>query len=481
MTHKLKQHFWLFWLYLLVACSPGKKNNQSATPKEPTKPNILILMPDQFRADVMGVAGHPDIITPNIDRLAGDGIRFTNAISGAPVCCPTRATIQTGLYIHEHGVTNNNLLMDPKLTTIAEILGNEGYATGFIGKWHLDGGIPKESVGGYIEEGPRRQGWQEWNGYEKSHEFFEVWEFNDQKEKVRVEGYNWEPTWQTDKALDFIKRKKEEDTPWCYYIAYGPPHNPFQCPQEFLDMYDPSSLSLPPDVENELSPDELTEVRRLRQIYYGQVTAIDKEVGRLVKGMDQMGVSDNTIVLFISDHGDILGSHAHEVKERYIREGKSLQYYLRTKGKPYITAMRTPLIVKWPSSIKPGRTSDVLVNSVDLAPTLLHLAGLDIPPQMSGLSMAQWCLGDSGPKQDALYVGLFDGHEAWRGVWDGRYLYSTLDYPVLYDHYTDPYETRNLYDDPDYEELQRKMHGKLEALSLKTGDPLLPTIQSINP
>lgn len=467
-------------MFAIVACSTPKKEEKTIANEKNKQPNILILMPDQFRADMMGVAGQPDILTPNIDRLANDGIRFTNSISGAPVCCPTRATFQTGQYIHEHGVTNNNMLLAPEKITIAEILVEAGYATGFIGKWHLDGGIPKESVGGYIEEGPRRQGWQDWNGYEKSHEFFEVWEFNDKKEKVRVEGYDWEPTWQTDKALDFIQRNTEEKKPWCYYIAYGPPHNPFQCPQEYLDMYDPGKIVLPPDVESELDEDELREVRRLRQIYYGQVSSIDHEVGRLLDGLDQMKIEDNTIVLFVSDHGDVLGSHAHEIKQRYIKEGKSLQYYLRTKGKPYITAMRTPLIVKWPAAIQPGKTNDVLVNSVDVAPTLLDLAGLNIPAQMSGKSMAGWCLGDDGPKQKELYVGLFDGKSAWRGVWDGRYLYANLDYKVLYDHQTDPYEMNNLFDNPDSRELKAKMQQELEQLAQETGDPLLGKIQTAN-
>ncbi|MFT7034094.1 MAG: arylsulfatase A-like enzyme [Cyclobacteriaceae bacterium] len=477
MLHKIIKCLQLICLSILVACSTTKKSEQPIVTNEASKPNILILMPDQFRSDMMGCAGQPDIITPNIDQLAGDGIRFTNAISGGPVCCPTRTTIQTGLYIHEHGITNNNLPMDTNHTTIAEILVDEGYATGFIGKWHLDGGKPKDGVGGYIPEGEQRQGWQGWHGYEKSHEFFEVWDFDENGKKVRLEEYDWEPTWQTDKALEFIETNTKQDKPWCYYIAYGPPHNPFQCPKEYLDMYDPASLVLPPDVENTLDPDELIEVRRLRQIYYGQVTAIDHEVGRLVNGLNKMKISENTIILFISDHGDILGSHAHEVKERYIKNGKSLEYYLRTKGKPYITVMRTPLIVKWPNAIEPGRTNDVLVNSVDLAPTLIDLAGIKVPEKMSGHSMVGWGVGNDGPKQEALYTGLYTGKQAWRGVWGGRYLYSNLDYQVLYDHYTDPYETKNLFNDPEYKELQSEMQLKLEKLAEQTGDPMLAKIK----
>lgn len=460
---------------LVLLCAWACGVDHSTEQAEEKSPNILIIQPDQLRADILGCAGHPDVLTPNIDKLAAQGIRFSRSVSGGPVCCPFRASFQTGLYNHEHGVARNNVLLDTAHVTFAELLVEQGYATGYIGKWHLDGGVPA-TVGGYVEEGARRQGWQDWHGYEKAHEFFEVWEFDENKQQKRVEGYNWEPTWQTDKALAFMKKNTAVDKPWTYYLAYGPPHNPFQCPQEYLDLYHPDSLQITPELLQSLTTDEQKEVRRLRQIYYGQVTAVDKEIGRLMAAIDQMNIEENTIIFFVSDHGDVLGAHAKEVKERYLREKKPLTYYLRTKGKPYITALRIPWIISYPGTIAPGQINDVLVNSVDLAPTLLDLAGLEVPENMSGRSMASWCTGNEGPQREALYLALWEDKQAWRGIWDGRYLYANLDYQVFYDHETDPYELNNLFGDPRYAEEQRMMEQKLLDLVKSTGDPILPRI-----
>ena len=169
----------------------------------------------------------------------------------------------------------NGIQLKRELKTIGEIFSENGYATGYIGKWHLEGFLPKENVGGYVEPGEPRQGWQEWLGYEKSHEFFKVWKYNDQKEKVKVERYDWEPTWFTAMALDFIKRKTDDNQPWCYYIAYGPPHKPEQCLPKFLDKYNSEDFVLPPDAEKNLSEKDKQELRRILQMYYAQVTAGD--------------------------------------------------------------------------------------------------------------------------------------------------------------------------------------------------------------
>ncbi|MDX1286267.1 MAG: sulfatase-like hydrolase/transferase [Draconibacterium sp.] len=295
------------------ACKTEPKNN---------KPNVLIIQPDQHRADIMGCAGNTMVKTPNLDKLASEGVHFTHAASASPVCCPFRATMQTGLYNHEHGVVENGIQLDYDFKGIAEFFVENGYSTGYIGKWHLEGFIPKEGVGGYVPEGPARQGWQEWYGYEKSHEFLNVWKFNENKEKVLVEGYDWEPTWHTDMALDFIKRKTDEEKPWCYYIAYGPPHKPEQCLPKFLDMYNPDEFELPPGSEN---MDEKTkqELREVLQMYYAQVTAVDYEIGRLEKGLKELGVDDNTIIIYTSDHGDVLGSNNKEIVQKYIETNRT--------------------------------------------------------------------------------------------------------------------------------------------------------------
>jgi len=449
--------------------------------KEPQKrPNVLIIQPDQHRGSVMGVDGDVDAITPHLDALAQGGIRFTNAISGAPVCSPFRASFISGMHIHKHGVVGNNILLNPDFTTMGNLFENAGYATGYIGKWHLDGGVPIEKVGGYIEEGERRQGWQEFMGYEKSHEFIEVWKFDENKQKVRVKGYDWEPTWHTDMALDFIKRKTDEGKPWCYYLAYGPPHLPEQCPQDFLGMYDPADFHLPPDIEQTLSDSKKDKLRKNLQMYYAQVTAIDYEIGRLMKQLKAMGLDENTIVLYTSDHGDVLGSHNQDIADNYKALGIKKKSSLRTKGKPYLSAMDVPLLIHWPQNIAKGQVCDALVNTIDVTATLLDLANLEPAAEMQGTSMASWCLKGEGPQKDALYIGLAKGAKGWRGVYDGRYIYSTLGWPVLYDHETDPYEMNNLYHSAEHAEVKARLHQLTIDKAVLFEDPAVKAIKKQN-
>ena len=131
--------------------------------------------------------------TPNLDRLASEGVRFTHAASSSPVCSPFRGTMQTGLYPHTHCVSRNNVLLNPELTGIAQVFASAGYRMGYCGKWHIDGGIPEVGTGGYVPP-DRRMGWQEWHAHEKGHSFFDVWTFDDQGNKVHHEAYDLEPT-----------------------------------------------------------------------------------------------------------------------------------------------------------------------------------------------------------------------------------------------------------------------------------------------
>ncbi len=435
------------------------------------RPNVLVLQPDQHRGTIMSCAGDKQIHTPNLDRLAAAGVRFTNCVSSSPVCSPFRASFQTGLYQHKHGVVRNNLLLDPDFTTFAEVFATAGYATGYIGKWHLDGGIPEVQPGGYIEPGERRQEWQDWNGYEKFHEYFKVWKYDENRNQVRVEGYDWEPTWHTDMALDFARHNRDAGKPWLYYIAYGPPHDPEQCPQKYLDMFDPDAFELPPDIlAAEWPPEREKLLRWYYQVYYGLVTAIDVEVGRILDGLRDLGVYEDTIILYTSDHGDRLGSH------RDPNQG-----YPRGKGAPYATAFRIPLIIHWPREIRPGQVYDTLVSNVDFAPTLLDMAGLGVPAVMQGDSIASWCLKGRGIENEAVYLGIGGPPDTrsrgWRGVWDGRYVFSPLGYNVLYDHQADPYEMNNLFDSPEHAAVRRRMCQLLAELAEKTEDPLLPQVR----
>lgn len=465
-------------VYLLLFITCFSNSVLTAEPAKQDGPNILIIQPDQHRADVMGCSGNPLAFTPNLDGLASAGVRFSHAASASPVCCPFRATLQTGLYIHEHGVVQNGIQLKYEFETIGEIFSKHGYATGYIGKWHLEGFLPEDTVGGFIEPGEARQGWQDWLGYEKSHEYFKVWKYNEKKEKVRLPDYEWEPAWHTDMALDFISRKTSENQPWCYYIAYGPPHKPEQCLPEFLDKYDPGKFDLPAEAERDLPDDKKQELREILRMYYAQVSAVDHEVGRLVEGLKQLEVDNNTIIVYVSDHGDVLGSHNTDIVQKYIETNRNVNNTLRTKGKPFSTAFRIPFIISGPEVKTPGLISDALVSSVDLAPTILDLAGIDIPDYMQGVSMADWYNKGHGPDQPYLYMGLHNNQNAWRAIWDGQYLLSLLDYKLFYDHSKDPEELYNLYHDPASVNKRKELESALIKLARETGDPILPRLEA---
>ena len=213
-------------------------------------------------------------------------------------------------------------------------------------------------------------------------------------------------------------------------------------------------------------------------MYYAQVSAVDHEVGRLLAGLEEMGVDDHTIIVYVSDHGDVLGSHNADIVQKYIETNRNVNNTLRTKGKPFSTAFRIPFIISGPGVKKPGLVCDALVSSVDLAPTILDLAGIEIPDYMKGKSMADWYFDGQGPDQPYIYMGLHQNRSAWRAVWDGQHLLSKLDYQLFYDHSKDPDELDNLYSDSDSEEKRKELESILIKLARETGDPILPRLEA---
>jgi N-acetylglucosamine-6-sulfatase len=201
-------------------------------------------------------------------------------------------------------------------------------------------------------------------------------------------------------------------------------------------------------------------------------------VGRLVEGLKHLAVSDHTIIVYVSDHGDVLGSHNVDIVQKYIETNRNINNTLRTKGKPFSTAFRIPFIISGPDAKEPGLECNALVSSVDLAPTILDLAGMDIPDYMQGKSMADWYDKGQGPEQPYIYMGLHNNHNAWRAVWDGEYLLSMLDYELFYDHSRDPDELNNLFHDPAYKGKRKELESTLIELARETGDPILPRLEA---
>lgn len=281
--------------------------------------------------------------------------------------------------------------------------------------------------------------------------------------REQVEGYDWEPAFHTDVTLEFAKRHQKAGNPWIYYCSYGPPHMPEECLQRFLDKYPLQYIRLPDWLPDKKLPGRgkgtrLDDLTAVYQMYYAQVAAIDHEIGRLMKGLQQVGADRDTILLFTSDHGDMLGEHR----------------IFRGKCKPYRASAEVPMVVHWPKGIKPGQSTDAPVGLVDVLPSLLELAGLKdkTPDTVQGVSFADWCTTGKGVRQEAQYYEC--GYGDWRAVYTDRHVYCPS-WKILFDHREDPHEKRNLIEDA---KLRKQMHDLLIATAIRTKDPKLDACSS---
>ncbi len=424
---------------------------QAVAGAAPKRPNILFLMPDQHRAQSVGCLGNPEVQTPNLDRLAEEGVLLRNTFANTPVCCPARANLLTGQYTHRNGMVANDLRLRESSVSIAKVLSGAGYRTGFVGKWHLDGGA---RLPGYVPPGPRRQGFQFWAANECSHDHFNNTCFRDNDRPIplgKFEAEGW-----ADLGVEFLRGVKSDQRPFYLTIQWGPPHDPYKAPPEYSRRYPPDKLTMrgnwqaKPGVPG---PREIAE-------YYGMITALDDQVGRLMRVLDELGLREDTIVLYSSDHGDMLGSQGQ-----------------RLKRKPWEESIRVPGILRWPGRVKARQSSDLIFTHVDFAPTFLGLAGVPVPNQMQGADLSRAILeGGQGP--DSAFFQIFgpyngDGTEdAWRGVRTRRHMYARYrSRPwVLYDIQRDPDQLNNLAGKPEAAALQKEMEKRLATWMQKTGD-----------
>ncbi len=390
------------------------------------RPNVVLILPDQLRAQALGCMGDPNVSTPNIDRLASQGVTFQNTIANSPVCCPARAILMTGQYCHKNGMVANDLRLRESSTTLPEVLAREGYRTGFVGKWHLDGG---KRLPGFVPPGPRRQGFEFWAANECSHTHFRTQYFRDRNVPVPMEKFEAEG-W-TDLGIEFLEKTRTDKRPFFLCVFMGPPHDPYGAPDAFMKRYSPESLKLRPNWrEAPHAPG-----RKDIAAYYAAVSAVDEQVGRLVGTVDRLGLAEDTVVMLSSDHGDMLGSHGE-----------------RLKRKPWEESIRVPGIVRYPRRVKSGRRDNLLLSHVDLMPTLLRICGAPVPEGVQGADLSAAVLTGNGPSPESSFLQIFgpydgDGTTAgWRGVRTSRYTYARFeDRPwLLYDNETDPYQTENL-------------------------------------
>ncbi|HUU59616.1 MAG TPA: sulfatase-like hydrolase/transferase [Phycisphaerae bacterium] len=445
-----------------------------------SRPNILIFMTDHQRGDTV-LPEHP-CITPNLDRLARDGVAFTETYCPSPHCCPARATFATGLYPSRHGVWNNicndqalSRGVKPGVRMWSEDLAAAGYDLAWTGKWHVS-----------VEESPTDRGWNEifasaaagdvhggaWDYYRKLAARDEPAERGEGVilrpgyGPCRLYGISEEGSPHDERvAADALKALPDlaaGGRPWVLYAGAVGPHDPYCVPRRFLDMYDLDDVPLPASYADSLT-DKPRIYKRMRDMRYGQLTEretrdairhfwayctyLDDLFGKILAALDETGQADNTLVLYCSDHGDYCGDHG-----------------LFAKGIPcFREAYHVPAVMRWPAGIRnPGRREEAFVSLADFAPTFVELAGRTPDEALTGRSLVAFLDGRTPPDwRDEIHTQC-NGVELYytqRSVMtrDQKYVFNGFDDDELYDLRTDPREMRNLAAEADLEPVKRDL------------------------
>lgn len=394
---------------------------------ERRRPNILLVTLDQFRGDCLGVAGHPLVRTPTLDRLATQGVRFASHYANAAPCAPSRASLLTGLWQMNHRVTSNGAPLEDRLPTLSRLLRRVGYDPTLFG--YTDTSLDPSTLDA---EDPRRTRWAEaMNGFTVEvllDDFVAPWldwlaghgyevpgpgePATDIYRPAEVEvpegrGATWPPArygadhtesaFITERAIDWLRRPGRGDEPWCAHLSYLRPHPPYLAPAPYHDMFDPADV--PPAVRHATPADEgathpflagaLTVVpsplgeldqRQLRATYYGMIAEVDAQLGRVLDELDALGMAGDTIVVVTSDHGEQLGDHWLVEKLGFFEQS----YHI-------------PLIIRWPGATgSAGRVVQAFTENVDILPTLLDLVDAPQPEFCDGASLRRFLDLDGG-------------------------------------------------------------------------------------
>lgn len=431
-------------------------------------PNILLIFADQMRGMDMGCAGNSDVITPNMDRLAEEGMYFSRAYANTPVCTPSRGSLLTGLYPLSHLAITNDLPITTNTTSIGKILKSTGYYTGYIGKWHLDG-VPRDK---FTPPGPRRLGFDDfWAVWNCSHDYFNAYYYKDTPEAIPIRGY--EPIGQTDLAIEFMERAlREKRLPFSLVISWGPPHDPYwMVPDEYKSKYSPDKITLRPNVKLNTrkflsSEDSILSPQETITNYYAAITALDEQLGRIIDFIKDSDLINDTIIMFTSDHGDMLWSQG-----------------MMKKQLPFEESIKIPFIISWPRHIPAGKKSDVLISIVDIVPSILGLLGIKMCEKIDGTDLSRVFLGleNNGPDsvflQEIVVVDeKYEQIEEWRGIRTTKYTYARWQSGegwVLYDNESDPYQIVNLIDNPKYKSVREELERILQYWLKSTNDHFL--------
>ena len=439
--------------------------------KEGVRPNVIWVFGDQHRGQALSSMGDPNVNTPHIDCLAGQGVQFTGAVAGFPLCCPFRGSLVTSRYPHQC-VPGHEYRMPPEQPTIAHAFKEAGYHTAYVGKWHLDGWKEREGRAAmHIVPPERRGGFDEWTGYDNNNAQWDSWVHGGEGKEAfhtRLPGY--ETDCLTDLVIDYLKRRAAartagDEQPFFAVLSVQPPHDPYLAPAEFMARHNAGRIQLRPNVP----PVEWIREQARRELagYYAQIENLDWNLGRLRAALAELGLADDTYLVFFSDHGDQHGSHG----------------FFR-KMTPYEEAIRVPLVIgggRSPYDCRRGRLGSP-VNHVDLAPTTLGLCGIDAPEWMQGTDYSGCFRRDrevrNAPDSAYLQVVVPTMHNpsldrAWRGVVtkDGwKYVCTEREPMMLFNLNEDPYELHNMALVCRYRAERKRLHERLAQWVSDTED-----------
>ncbi|SHI80005.1 Tat (twin-arginine translocation) pathway signal sequence [Rubritalea squalenifaciens DSM 18772] len=471
-----------------AALSTKAKANHDS-PSSSTKPNVVLVVADQWRASALEMGPSNDntyqttqlLQTPHLKSFGETGMRLDRCFATKPVCTPNRSAIITGQYPHETGMFNNNLMLPPDIPCMSDVFNDAGYRTYYVGKWHMDGGGKGTSgspAAGWVPKNWRRRGLNQWDGMNRGHSYYNgSFMLDDDGSKIPVPTANpsgtldeqladFEPHRQVDLVMDYLTdhQANHDGENFFIWLNFGPPHDPFTPPAPF-DTYNATSLVARPNNTDSSNMSALAN-------YYGLCTALDYEFKRLSDHLESLGLTEDTIVVFTSDHGEMMGSHG------YVR-----------KGQPEDESWRIPFLVRWPQHVPASAVSDTAFSSTDIMPTLLGMCGLDIPDSVSGSDKSQLLYGNSIPDTPVYGENEGNGYSSgWRGIVKkiGGVTYklilrvnrdvtpNEMYTGELYDLDNDPYELTNQVDNPSFAAIRTDLEDTIDQWRTETGDTYYP-------
>ena len=414
-------------------------------------PNILFVLCDQLGARWLPTYGHPLVTTPTLDSFAAEGAVFERAITTAPICTPYRGCLLSGKYPSQTGVLENGQAFPVGVKSLANHLNAGGYRTHYVGKWHLSGSpqrnrwVPPDQRAGF-------QHFIGWESHHVDHHAGLIWA-DDPDRAIAMPGHETDSL--TDIAIGQLENAATADQPFFLLLSYQAPHPPCSPPSEFLQPYENRGLLTEANAEREAwfkheAWNADYDAQRFRELYFGEISQLDAAFGRLLRSMDRLGLRDNTVVVFTSDHGEMAGARG-----------------MFGKGVMYEEALNVPLIVRPPGQAN-GLRINTPVSTVDLMPTLLDYASCSADEQCEGSSLRPLIQGDASSADRVVISEYHDfcaTSQRWKLITRGR----TLEPAELYHLSADPYELSNRVGDPACADVQTQLMQALAAWHARPG------------